>query len=65
MNKYLKVIVLYLVIFLGLINISSAEENEVRPSVQYDEIYDPIEPINRAFLCSTNRFAFSMTISAT
>ena len=52
MNKYLKVIVLYLVIFLGLINISSAEENEVKPSVQYDEIYDPIEPINRAILLS-------------
>ena len=43
MNKYLKVIVLYLVIFLANINISSAEENEVKPSVQYDEIYDPIE----------------------
>ena len=50
MNKYLKVIVLYLVIFLGLFNISYAEENEVKPSVQYDEIYDPIEPINRAVL---------------
>ena len=50
MNKYLKVIVLYLVIFLAPINISSAEENEVKPSVKYDEIYDPIEPINRAIL---------------
>ena len=50
MNKYLKVIVLYLVIFLAPINISSAEENEAKPSVQYDEIYDPIEPINRAIL---------------
>ena len=50
MNKYLKVIVLNLVIFFGLINLSFADENEVKPSVQYDEIYDPIEPINRAIL---------------
>ena len=50
MIKYLKVIVLYLVIFLAPINISSAEENEVKPSVKYDEIYDPIEPISRAIL---------------
>jgi len=50
MNKYLKVIVLYLVIFIAPINLSSADENEVKPSVQYDEIYDPIEPINRAIL---------------
>ena len=50
MNKYLKVIVSYLVIFLGIIDISSAEENEVKPPVQYDEIYDPIEPFNRAIL---------------
>ena len=50
MNKYLKVIVLSLVVFFGHINLSSANENEIKPSVQYDEIYDPIEPINRAIL---------------
>ena len=50
MNKYLKVIVLNLAIFFALTNISYANENEVQPSVQYDEIYDPIEPINRAIL---------------
>ena len=50
MNKYLKVIVLNFVIFFGFINLSSADENAVQPSVQYDEIYDPIEPINRAIL---------------
>ena len=50
MNKFLKVIVLNLVIFFGLINLSSANEDEIKPSVQYDEIYDPIEPINRAIL---------------
>ena len=50
MNKYLKVIVFNLLIFFGLINFSSADENEVNPSIQYDEIYDPIEPVNRAML---------------
>ena len=50
MNKYLKVIVLNLVIFFGLINLSFADESEVKPSIQYDDIYDPIEPINRAIL---------------
>ena len=50
MNKYLKVIVLNLAIFFGLLNFSYADNSEVNPSVQYDEIYDPIEPINRAIL---------------
>ena len=50
MNKYIKVIVFNLLIFFGLINFSSADENEVKPSIQYDEIYDPIEPVNRAVL---------------
>ena len=50
MNKYLKVIVLNLVIFFGIINFPYAKENEVNSSVRYDEIYDPIEPINRAIL---------------
>ena len=50
MNKYLKVIVLNLVIFFSLINISFSNEGDVQPSIQYDEIYDPLEPINRAIL---------------
>ena len=50
MNKYLKVIVLNLLIFFSLINLSLADEREVQPSIQYDEIYDPLEPVNRAIL---------------
>ena len=50
MNKFLKVIVLNLLVLFCLNNYSFADENEIKPSVQYDEIYDPLEPINRAIL---------------
>ena len=50
MKKYLKVILLLAsVIFLHVTPIYS-NENEVVSSISYDEIYDPIEPINRAVL---------------
>ena len=50
MKKYLKVILLLTsVIFLHVTPIYS-NENEVVSSISYDEIYDPIEPINRAVL---------------
>ena len=50
MNKYLKVILL--IISLCFLQISSSYSNEVvsESSISYDEIYDPLEPINRAVL---------------
>ena len=50
MNKYLKVIVLGFAIFFSLINLSFADKIEVQASIKYDEIYDPLEPVNRAIL---------------
>ena len=50
MNKYLKVIVLFLSVFFGSHSTILANEKEIEPSVQYEEIYDPLEPINRAVL---------------
>ena len=50
MNKYLKVILL--IISLSFLQISSSFSNEEVSvsSISYDEIYDPLEPINRAVL---------------
>ena len=50
MNKYLKVILL--IISLCFLQISSSYSNEElsESSISYDEIYDPLEPINRAVL---------------
>ena len=50
MNKYLKVILL--IISFSLLQMSSSYSNEedFASSISYDEIYDPLEPINRAVL---------------
>ena len=50
MNKYLKVILL--IISLSFLQISSSYSNEEEfvSGISYDEIYDPLEPINRAVL---------------
>ena len=50
MNTVLKAIVLNLLIFFSFNNLSFANEDDVEPSIRYDEIYDPLEPINRAIL---------------
>ena len=50
MKKHLKV--LLLLIFVSFFQITSLHSNEqtVEPGISYDEIYDPIEPINRVVL---------------
>ena len=50
MNKYLKV--LLLIISFSFLQISTSYSNEelTVSSISYDEIYDPLEPINRAVL---------------
>ena len=50
MKKHLKVILL--IISISFLQISSSYSNEDASlsSISYDEIYDPIEPINRAIL---------------
>ncbi len=50
MKKHLKVILL--IIFVNFLHITASHSNEddSLPAVSYDEIYDPIEPINRAVL---------------
>ena len=50
MNTLLKAIVLNLLIFFSFNNLSFANEDDVEPTIRYDEIYDPLEPINRAIL---------------
>src|SRR6056300_6369 len=50
MNTVLKAIVLNLLIFFSFNNLSFANEDDVEPSIRYDEIYDPFEPVNRAIL---------------
>ena len=50
MKKHLKVILLLIfVTFLQIIN-THANEDASLSGISYDEIYDPIEPINRAVL---------------
>ena len=50
MNTVLKAIVLNLLIFFSFNNLSFANEDDVESSIRYDEIYDPLEPINRVVL---------------
>ena len=50
MKKYLKVILLLTSVILLHVTPLYSNENEVVSSISYDEIYDPIEPINRAVL---------------
>ena len=50
MNKYLKVILLIISISLIQTSLSYSNEEVSVSSISYDEIYDPLEPINRAVL---------------
>ena len=50
MKKHLKVILLIISFSFLQINLSYSNEDEPLSSISYDEIYDPIEPINRAVL---------------
>tara|TARA_Y100001935_G_C17274096_1_gene493646 strand:+ start:238 stop:978 length:741 start_codon:yes stop_codon:yes gene_type:complete len=50
MKKLFKVILLQFFISCIFITISKADENEIANTVNYDEIYDPLEPMNRAIL---------------
>ena len=59
MKKHLKVLLLILsVTFLQNTSLYSNEQT-VEPGISYDEIYDPIEPINRAVLKSLKIVKFS------
>ena len=50
MKKHLKAILLIISISFLQINSSYSNEDVNVSSISYDEIYDPIEPINRAVL---------------
>ena len=50
MNKYLKVILLIISFSCTQISSSYSDEELYVSSISYDEIYDPLEPINRAVL---------------
>ena len=50
MNTLLKAIVFNLLIFFSFNNLSFANDDEIESSIRYDQIYDPLEPINRAIL---------------
>ena len=50
MKKHLKAILLIISISFLQINLSYSDEDVSVSSISYDEIYDPIEPINRAVL---------------
>ena len=41
---------LNLLIFFSFNNLSFANDDEIESSIRYDQIYDPLEPINRAIL---------------
>ena len=50
MKKHLKVILLIISVTFLQIPLSYSNEEETLSGISYDEIYDPIEPINRAVL---------------
>ena len=50
MKKHLKVILLIISVTFLQIPLSYSDEEETVSGISYDEIYDPIEPINRAVL---------------
>ena len=50
MKKHLKVILLIISVTFLQIPLSHSNEEESVSRISYDEIYDPIEPINRAVL---------------
>ena len=50
MKEYLKVFVFVIFFSFSLFSISIANEESISATVEYSEIYDPIEPVNRAVL---------------
>ncbi len=50
MNNLFKVILLQILIFVSTANYASSSDSEINTSISYDEIYDPLEPMNRAVL---------------
>ena len=54
MKKHLKVILLIISISFLQISLSHSNEDSSMSSISYDEIYDPIEPINRAIFTFNN-----------
>ena len=61
MKTLLKAIVLNLLIFISFNNFTFANEGDVEPSIRYDEIYDPLEPVNRS-ISSFNFFIDEVAI---
>ena len=50
MKNLFKVLLLQILLFVSFINFANSSDVAVKSSVSYDEIYDPLEPINRAIL---------------
>jgi len=50
MNKLFKVILLQILFFVPAIQYAYCEDNTTESSITYDQIYDPLEPVNRAIL---------------
>ena len=61
MKTLLKAIVLNLLIFFSFNNLSFASEADGVSSIRYDEIYDPLEPVNRS-ISSFNFFIDEVAI---
>ncbi len=50
MKKLLKVILLQILVFVSISTSAYPDDNLIESTVSYDEIYDPLEPINRVVL---------------
>ena len=50
MIKLFKVILFQFLLSTLFFNAANSQETAINTSVQYDEIYDPFEPVNRAIL---------------
>ena len=50
MKNLFKVLLLQILLFLSYASFANSDEIPIESSVSYDEIYDPLEPINRAIL---------------
>ena len=50
MKNLFKVLLLQILLFVSYVSFANSDEKPIESSVSYDEIYDPLEPINRAIL---------------
>ena len=50
MKNLFKVLLLQILLFISFIFFANSDEMPIESNVSYDEIYDPLEPINRAIL---------------